>query len=571
MSPEFRKSLAAIGAVLCFAAPAAAQRMHVAGLIGEPPDVSNWPHPAAPDGNPFPRSTATPIELSYRDVKAELGKALFWDEQVSIDNTMACGTCHLPEAGGTDDRLGAFHANGNQGTFGVLHQSVVGGNVDYGFTAPPSSNFDRGITPVHSPTMIGAYVFERQFWDMRAGPDFQDEAGFTIPNFGDWAALEDQAVGPVVNEIEMGHQNQLWAQNLIQKKLNLSLPLALVDPTTVPADIVWILNTGDRYEKIFDKVFFNDPQFGGHQGVTRPRFAMAVAHYMRTLIPDQAPIDKGTMSTSAVKGFDIVRSSGCFKCHSTSGNPTLLTPTGILADPFDNPFSDGRFHDISFGLVKTPTLRNVALRVKFFSTGNGNFGANGLDDIIKFYDNQPGSLGLDGSGPGGTLTPSERTHVTNFFHSLTDKRVALALPPFDRPELASERPDYNPFEGNEYGVGTPGASGLVPEILANAPPLIDLGSFPNPWFKVGVGNAPPLASAFLMISATDAAGPTFWVGPSITFSPMVTINPQGIGTVHSPIPLVASTATAKFFTQWMVADGGTFGFSDAAVFKPFMF
>ena len=25
------------------------------GLIGNPPDLSNWPHPAAPVGNPFPR------------------------------------------------------------------------------------------------------------------------------------------------------------------------------------------------------------------------------------------------------------------------------------------------------------------------------------------------------------------------------------------------------------------------------------------------------------------------------------------------------------------------------------
>ena len=42
-------SAAAFLSVLC--APVAAQRMHVAGLIGEPPDTSNWPHPAAPDGN----------------------------------------------------------------------------------------------------------------------------------------------------------------------------------------------------------------------------------------------------------------------------------------------------------------------------------------------------------------------------------------------------------------------------------------------------------------------------------------------------------------------------------------
>lgn len=575
MSPGKRnlgpKGLITFGAVLLFAAPASAQRLHVAGLIGEPPDVSNWPHPAAPDGNKFPRSTATPAELKYRDLKAQLGKALFWEEQVSVDNTMSCGTCHLPKAGGTDNRLGAFHPNGNQGAFGVIGQAVVFGQIDYGYTAPASANFDRLPTGIHTPTMIGSYVFERQFWDMRAGPDFSDEAGVPILNFGDWASAEDQAVGPVISDVEMGHQNMLWSQNLIQKKIGTSFPLALVDPGTIPPDVMWLVTSGADYNELFDKIYFTDPQFGGHQGVTRERFAMAIAHYERTLIPDQAPIDTATMSLSAVAGFNLVKASGCFACHSTSGNPTLSSPTGKLVDAFDNPFSDGRFHNIGFGVVKTPTLRNVALRAKFFSTGNGNGGLNTLNDIITFYDNQPGFLGLNGSGPGGTLTVPERKNVTNFFHSLTDKRVANALPPFDRPELASERSDFNPFEGNEYGVGTAGPSGLTPEILANAPPLVTTpGSFPNPWFKVGVGNAPPLSSAMVMVSGSSAPGPTIWVGPAV-FTPPVTINAQGIGTVHSPLPLVPSSIGLKFFTQWIVSDGGGFGFSDAAVFKPFMF
>src|SRR5262245_61925625 len=98
------------------------------GLIGDPPDLSHWPHPASPLGNPFPRSTATPPELAQRDAQVRLGKALFWDEQVSVDNTMACGTCHLTEHGGTDSRAGAVFTggginNGNFGTFGVIPQA----------------------------------------------------------------------------------------------------------------------------------------------------------------------------------------------------------------------------------------------------------------------------------------------------------------------------------------------------------------------------------------------------------------------------------------------------------------
>ena len=36
-----------------------------------------------------------------------LGKILFWEEQISSDNSIACGTCHVPRAGGSDPRSNA--------------------------------------------------------------------------------------------------------------------------------------------------------------------------------------------------------------------------------------------------------------------------------------------------------------------------------------------------------------------------------------------------------------------------------------------------------------------------------
>ena len=92
--------------------PALAQRAHVGALVGEPPDTSNWPHPAAPDGNIWHRSSASALDLSRQTAIAQLGKVLFWDEQVSSGNYTSCGTCHAPRAGGTDLRLGAMNSNG---------------------------------------------------------------------------------------------------------------------------------------------------------------------------------------------------------------------------------------------------------------------------------------------------------------------------------------------------------------------------------------------------------------------------------------------------------------------------
>jgi cytochrome c peroxidase len=178
---------------------------------------------------------------------------------------MSCGTCHIPAAGGTDIRAGGVHSNGNIGSFGVIrqHQNPNTGEIDYNFLANPSPSVDRLITGLHAPTMIGAYMFETLFWDQRAGPGFKI---FDVPNspvfpgFQQNAALEDLAVGPVISDVEMGHENIAWGSGFIQSKLNESYPLALVDPATVPGDIMWLIASGRTYDMLFDAVFFSHPQ-----------------------------------------------------------------------------------------------------------------------------------------------------------------------------------------------------------------------------------------------------------------------------------------------------------------------
>ena len=74
-----------------------------------PPPLTPLPPPPVPPGNPI-----TPA-------KVNLGKTLFWDEQLSSSRTMACGTCHRAETGGSDprSRVGAGGAT-NAGPDGVL-------------------------------------------------------------------------------------------------------------------------------------------------------------------------------------------------------------------------------------------------------------------------------------------------------------------------------------------------------------------------------------------------------------------------------------------------------------------
>lgn len=571
------------GSILVFcvaliAGDATGQRSHEAGLGGEPPDTSNWPHPAAPDGNPYPRSTATLGELEQRDRKAQLGKVLFWDEQVSTDNTMACGTCHSPSAGGTDLRPGSVHLSGNVGTFGVVPQALVGGEVEYGSVATGSS-IDRHITELNAPTMIGAYLFDNLFWDSRAGPAFRNEQNEVIDHFEDWAALEDLAVGPPKSSVEMSHEGMTWASGHLQAKLNGSFPLALVDPATVPADAMWILNLNQNYAAVFDVIFAQDPNVDLRTatGVTRERFAAAIAHYHRTLVPDQAPIDLGQMSPVQIQGFQIMLSEGCFQCHSASGSPAL-DASGRLVNPFDNLFSNGVSSDVGLNSVrKTPTLRNLALKQKFFSTGRGGEGGgqrprvDDLSELIDFYlEPVPGNADPALFFQNG-LSEGERLAVEDFlFHALTDPRVALEQGPFARPQLYSETLG---FEDNEYGAGTPPTTGgLVPEIIANYPPLVPQVNEPSK-FRVGVGDAAPLAYAALMISAFTAApvegsGDPLWVSSDFVLLPMVIVNANGIATSHYVIPSDPALVGVKSYAQWAILDNGVWSFSNAAWWAP---
>src|SRR6185369_3724667 len=61
-----------------------------------------------------------PSENPYTYEKAILGKLLFWEEQLSSDNTVACGTCHHPAAGGSDPRAETARHPGPDGLMSTL-------------------------------------------------------------------------------------------------------------------------------------------------------------------------------------------------------------------------------------------------------------------------------------------------------------------------------------------------------------------------------------------------------------------------------------------------------------------
>ena len=599
--PQWKHSvLAALLAIV--STPVCAQNVNMAGLQGDPAFATpgGWIWPAADAGNPYP-NPATP----YLNARIQLGKALFWDEQLSTSNTMACATCHMPEAGGVDPRLAGATFNGFGqpvlGSFGVVPQAQPGGPltpIDYGEIAPPSVQETRGVTPIHVPTMIGAYMFNNQFWNMRAGPVFNFLGGPVL--FPNWSSLENQAVGPPTSNIEMGHQNVMWGTGDIEGKLNGEAPLALVNPATIPATIpaAWMAMT---YQAVFDAVFAASaiPAIAAPVGVTRERIAMALATYMRTLVPDQAPIDTNTMTPQELRGFDIFVASGCVICHSISGGPIMVNrgpgPIGTLANAWDNSFSDGFAHHIfitnpgrSIGRIKTPTLRNIGLQTRFFHDGQGRIVGgvpmNTIPDIVDFYDIDQDPVNGGAGGPfelkgfgGPGLMPWERAAVIAFFsNALTDPRVAGGLPPFDHPVLYSQATPFGSNLSKPSTASVPG--GWQPLMICDVPPLVEKVGGPN-WWKIGVGSngagagtapiIPPGSTAWLYLGNSDAAfGPFYLTMPALLATLGTT--PQGFATAQVPIMLNPGMIGVTSYLQWIVMDPMmVFGYSESSWFTPF--
>ncbi|MSR63843.1 MAG: hypothetical protein EXS08_15565 [Planctomycetes bacterium] len=470
-----------------------------------------------------------PVENPLTPEKVRLGQALFFEEQLSSDDTMACATCHQPEAGGGDPRAGRRSpgVDGRMLTpddeFGSPGMRLQDAQQD--FTAHPAFGFGVQATARNSPTVLAAAFFNTQFWDTRALPTFRDLAGNVV--ILEYGSLETQAVEPVLSAAEMGHVGRTWDEVVAKLERVRPLDLAL----RVPPALEQFLDGTTSYAPLFRKAF-------GTGAITRERVAMAIASYERTLIPDQAPFDLGTMTPRQAFGFQVFRVRGtCVICHS----------------PNDKLFTDGARRTISLPehgrAVKTPTLRNVGLRKRYMSSGQ----FTSLDEVLAHY---------EGIGFIGFRNAFERVALIDFLqNALTDPRAAARSGPFERPTLRSE---VSGTDARLFGAGTLGSLAHVPAMLADSPPVLGSRSF-----RIGLGEALGGTSAFLSIgpnatpSGTSFQGIPIYVeaAPSQALAFVTSGAGAGAGSVtyHADLPNDPALAGLEIFAQWFVLDPGAAG------------
>ena len=294
-------------------APAVTPSAAVGGLNALPWEADNplKPLPKPPLG----------IDRSLDELKdpptpetVRLGRWLFFDKRLSLDNSISCATCHRPENGFSEPTPVSTGIHGKAGTR----------------KAPPVLNLAWTIYP-------------NFFWDGRA------------------STLEEQALGPVANPIEMGSTHD---------------------------SMITTLSGVKAYAPYFKAAF-------GDDRVTKDRIARAIADYERTLFSGNSPWDrwqagdKTAVSEQVKKGHELFffGKAACNQCHlGQNFTDSSFHNLGVGWDERTKTFKDeGRSavskKDEDRGAFKTPTIREVAKRAPYMHDGSHKT----LREVVEFY------------------------------------------------------------------------------------------------------------------------------------------------------------------------------------------
>lgn len=251
-----------------------------------------------------------------------LGKKLYLDPRLSVNDKISCNSCH----------------------------SLSNYGVDSEPTSPGHEGKRGGR---NSPTTFNAALHIAQFWDGRAG------------------TVEEQALGPILNPIEMG----MPSEDAVVKKLKAI----------------------DEYKKLFAEAFSDqkDPLIYKNIGV-------AIGAFERTLLTpsrfdDFLKGDQDALNESEKRGLKKFVHMGCVNCHNgvaIGGNS--FRKIGLVV-PYET--SDmGRFEvtgiESDKKAFKVPSLRNIAQTGPYFHDGS----VETLDEAIRLMAKH--QLGRDHVGHG---------------------------------------------------------------------------------------------------------------------------------------------------------------------------
>ena len=214
--------------------------------------------------------------------KVALGEKLFNDARFSKTGKVSCATCHDAKKAFTDSPLQV------------------------------SKGIDDQMGTRNAPTVVNAVYFRSMFWDGRS------------------PSLEDQALHPFLNPVEMGLQTH--------------------EP------ILDVVRSDADYGKAFQNVFGKQAK-----DITMDEVTSAIAAFERMQVAGDSPFDhsyfkgENTLTEKQKLGLDVFVNKGrCVSCHRIEQTQAL--------------FTDNRFHNVGVGITQiqedVPQLAGAFLKAK---------------------------------------------------------------------------------------------------------------------------------------------------------------------------------------------------------------
>jgi cytochrome c peroxidase len=342
---------------------------------------------------------------------ADLGRNLFHDTIVGLNNDNSSSGCHSATAG-----------------FGDTQSIAIG--VENNFIVGPARRGPRNQR--RTPMAANTAFFPNLMWNSRFASvsldPFDNSLGFVFP-LPEGLTLSDKA-------------HLLVAQAFIPptERVEAAGFLFPGDNFDLRAEVMRRINNVAEYRKLFGKIF---PEVKSGGPITYDMFAKAITEFEFTLIFANAPIDrfargeKNAMTSDQKRGALLFfGSANCVACHSVAGQSNEMFSdfrghvVGVpqIAPAVGNPAAgnvtfDGPGQNEDFGLeqvtlnpndrykFRTSPIRNVDLQPAFFH--NGAF--TRLEDAIRFhldaagqapnYDATVAGVAPDLRGPVGPIEP----------------------------------------------------------------------------------------------------------------------------------------------------------------------
>jgi cytochrome c peroxidase len=314
------------------------------------------------------------------DEKATLGRVLFYDKSLSIDNSISCASCHK--------------------------QALA-----FGDTTLASSGVQAGVTTRHSMRLINTrYANEiKFFWDERA------------------ATLEDQVTDPIQDHAELGFSGQTGRPNFaaLLTKLNGIAYYKELFQLAYGSPIVTEQRMQDALANFIRSIQSFDSKFDAGRALA-PNDAAPFQNFTA-----QENLGKQLFLTPPVFNPNSVRISGGAGCQGCHRAPEFDIDPNTRNNGVVRRIAAGGPLDLTN--TRSPSLRDA---VNTAGGSNGPFMHNGvfatLQNVLGHYNTIPivqGNTSLDarlmpgGIGQNLNLTPAETAALVAFVRTLSGRDV----------------------------------------------------------------------------------------------------------------------------------------------------